>query len=278
MKLGLSLSQDGLSYEQIRNIAFEAEKVGLDSFLLPDHLHSAPSADMQFLECWTVLSALATELKHIRLGTLVLNINNRNPALLAKMAATFDHISKGRLEFGIGAGGTVRAKLEKELGFEYEFVAYNIPFPRKPSLRIEKLDEGLEIMRSMWTQASATFSGKHYSIKDAICLPRPVQKPYMPIWIGGMSGTEIIKVIAKNADGWNMMRITTIEDYRLGLKRLKKACSRIGRDPDKIKTSIGISGSINECKEKLQRFEDEGLNLAILRFPHDQEIKYLKSL
>ena len=276
MKLGLHVLQDGLSFEKIRDIAFKAEEVGLDSFWLLDHLQAAPRVDTQFLECWTVLSALATVLKHIRLGALVLNINNRNPALLAKMAATFDQISNGRLEFGIGAGGMVRAKREKELGFEYEFDAYNLPFPRRPSLRIEKLDEGLEIMKRMWTLDSATFSGKHYSIKNAVCLPKPVQKPYIPIWIGGIGGTIIMKVIAKHADGWHMMRATTVEDYRLGLKRLRSACSKIGRDPDEIKTSVAVSGSIQECKEKIQRFEKEGLDLAILRF-RGQELNYLQN-
>ncbi len=278
MKLGLHLPQDGANYEQIHKIALEAENAGLESFWLLDHLHASPRADSQFLECWTVLSALATETKRIRLGALVLNVNNRNPALLAKMATTLDQISNGRLEFGIGAGGTNRAKLGKEQGFEYEFAAYGIPFPMKPSIRIEKLDEGLEIIKRMWTQDKATFTGKYYSIKNAICLPRPTQKPGIPIWVGGMSGPKIMSVIARHADGWNMMRVTTIEDYRLCLKKLREACNRIGRDPGEIKTSVAISGSIEECRDKLRKFDKEGLDLAILRVPSGQEIKYIQSL
>jgi len=278
LKLGLHLPQDGVNYEQIRKIALEAENAGLESFWLLDHLHASPRADSQFLECWTVLSALAAETKSIRLGALVLNINNRNPALLAKMATTLDQISNGRLEFGIGAGGTNRAKLGEEQGFEYEFVAYGISFPLKPSIRIEKLDEGLEIIKRMWTQDKATFTGKYYSIKDAICLPRPVQKPHIPIWVGGMSGPKIIGVVARHADGWNMMRVTTIEDYRLNLKKLREACNKIGRNSDEIKTSVAISGSIEECRDKLRKFEKEGLDLAILRAPGGQEIKYIQGL
>lgn len=275
MKLGLHLSQDGIGYDEIRKIVLEAEKDGFVSFWLLDHLHASPRADVQFLECWTVISALAVETKRIRLGALVLNINNRNPALLAKMAVTLDQITNGRLEFGIGAGGTNRAERQKALGYEYEFIAYDIAFPRKASLRIEKLDEGLEIMRRMWTQETTTFNGKYYSIKDAICLPKPVQKPYMPIWIGGIGGKMIMRVIAKHADGWNIMRASTVEDYQMSLKKLRRVCKRIGRDPDEIKTSIRISGTIDECEEKLQRLKDIGLDLAILHIPRGREIDYL---
>jgi len=278
LKLGLHLTQDGLSYEQIRYVALEAENAGLESFWLLDHLHSSPKADSQFLECWTVLSALAVETKRIRLGTLVLNINNRNPALLAKMATTLDQISSGRLEFGIGAGGMNRAKEGKKLGFEYEFVAYSIPFPRRPDVRIEKLDEGLEIIKRMWKQDKTTFVGKYYSVKDAICLPRPVQEPRIPIWVGGMAGPKILGVIARHADGWNMMRVTTIDEYRLGLRKLRDACLRVGRDPAEIKTSVAISGSVEECRDKLRKFEEEGLDLAILRVPFGEVSKYLKDL
>lgn len=278
MRLGLHLTQDGVSYEQIRTTAIEAEKAGLESFWLLDHLHASPRADSQFLECWTVLSALAAETKRIRLGALVLNINNRNPALVAKMATTLDQISDGRLEFGIGAGGLQRAKQGKELGFEYDVVAYDIPFPMKPSIRIEKLDEGLEIIKRMWTGEKTTFVGKHYSVKDAICLPRPVQKPHIPIWVGGGSGAKMMRVVARQADGWNMMGVKTVDDYKLGLKALSKACSRVGRGLDEIKTSLAISGSVEECNEKLRRFGEEGLDSAILRVPIGQEIKYLKDL
>lgn len=162
-------------------MALEAEKYGLDSYWVLDHLHASPRPDeRQMLECWTLLSALAAETTRIRLGALVLNLNNRNPALTAKMATTLDQISDGRLEFGVGAGGTNRAERQKSLGYEYEFEAYDIPFPTRPSARIEKLDEGLEVMKRMWTQEAATYKGRHYSINDAICLPKPVQRPHRP--------------------------------------------------------------------------------------------------
>lgn len=279
MKLGLHLSQDGVSWEELRTIALEAEREGLDSFWVLDHVHASPRPDeMQMLECWTLLSALASETTHIRLGALVLNINNRNPALTAKMAATFDQISNGRLEFGIGAGGTNRAERQKSLGYEYEFNAYGIKFPMKPSTRIERLDEGLEVMKMMWTQDKGTFNGKHYSINEAICLPKPVQKPHPPIWIGGRGGPKIMKVIAKHANGWNISGISTVEDYREKLTILKKTCARLDRCVEDIKTSMAVRGSIKECQIQLRNLLSEGLDLAILRPPRGNEIEYIRKL
>lgn len=278
MKLGVHLNQDGRSYQELRKLALEAEELGLDSFWVLDHLHASPRPDeQQMMECWTLLSALAVETSKIRLGPLVLNINNRNPALTAKMATTFDQISEGRLEFGVGAGGTNRAERQKNLGYEYEFDAYDIPFPMSPSVRIEKLDEALVLMKRMWTQERATFEGEHYSINDAVCLPKPVQRPHPPIWIGGRGGAKIIKVIAKHANGWNIAGISNIEEYREKLEVLDSACKGIRKMSD-IQTSVSFRGSIIDCREKLERFEDEELDLAILRPPRGEEIEYMRQL
>jgi alkanesulfonate monooxygenase SsuD/methylene tetrahydromethanopterin reductase-like flavin-dependent oxidoreductase (luciferase family) len=279
MDLGIQLVHDGLTYEQIRDAAQSAERAGLSSIWLIDHLNGTPTPDTTpLLECWTMLSALAPVTKKIRLGALVLNINNRNPALLAKMAATLDQISGGRLEFGIGAGGMYRAEDQKKLGFEYEFDAYGISFPTSARIRIERLDEGLEIVKTLWTRDRATFAGKHYSIKDAYCLPKPIQKPYPPIWIGGLTGPKVLSVVAKHASGWNLMRLSTIEQYREGLKLLGEACNKLGRKVEEIKTSIAISGSVEECRQKLSEFEHEGLDLAILRAPKGGETEFLREL
>ena len=269
------MAQDGLAYHEIRDIALEAERTGLVSFWVFDHLNASPRPDQQpLLECWTLLSALAAETARIRLGTLVLNVNNRNPALVAKMASTLDQISDGRLEFGIGAGGMNRAQDQKQLGYEYEFDAYGVPFPMRTMARVEKLDEGLEITKRMWTQDRATFKGRYYSVRNAICLPKPVQKPHPPIWIGSAMGQEMIKVIAKHADGWNMMG-STVEDYRTGKKLLSTACTRVGRDSNEIKISMRVNCSFREGSQELRQFEEEGLDLAILRLPQNQEITFL---
>jgi alkanesulfonate monooxygenase SsuD/methylene tetrahydromethanopterin reductase-like flavin-dependent oxidoreductase (luciferase family) len=246
-----------------------------------DHLHGYPKPDENpLLECWTLLSALAIETKKIRLGPFVLNINNRNPALVAKMATTLDNISKGRLSFGAGAGGMNRAKTQKSLGYEYEFKAFGIPFPEKSATRIKKLDEGLEISKRMWTQGIASYQGEHYSITNAICLPKPVQKPYPPIWIGCGCGTKVMRIVAKHADGWNIMGASSIEDYHSALEKLEKACEKVGRNSNEIKTSIVVKGfsTVEECGEKLQIFEGEGVDLALLNLPQGKEREYLNNL
>jgi alkanesulfonate monooxygenase SsuD/methylene tetrahydromethanopterin reductase-like flavin-dependent oxidoreductase (luciferase family) len=277
MRIGLSVNQDGIPYQKLKSIALTAEKNGLDSFWLLDHFHASPRPDeKEMLECWTFLSAIAAETKQIRIGALVLNINNRNPALTAKMTATLDQISDGRFEFGIGAGGTNRAKRQKNLGYQYEFDAYGIHFPMKPSKRIEKLNEGLEIMKRMWTQKTATFKGHHYSVLDAICLPKTVQNPYPPIWIGGRGGPKLIKVIAKHANGWHISGISTVKEYVEKIEVLEKACLAQGRGISEIETSVTIRGSITEVKGKLEVFKKQGLDLAILQSPPGKEEKYIR--
>lgn len=113
---------------------------------------------------------------------------------------------------------------------------------------------------------------------DAICLPEPVQRPHPPICIGGRGGPKIIRVIAKHADGWNIAGISTVEEYREKRETLEKACTDLGRSSDEVKTSVAVKGSIAECGEKLERFEDEGLDLFILRPPQGEEVEYLRQL
>lgn len=278
MELGIHVSQDGFSYSKIKKIAKESEKKGLDSFWVLDHLHSSPTPDKEpMLECLTLLSALAVETEKIKLGPLVMNINNHNPAVLAKMASTIDQISEGRLIFGIGAGGTNRAERQKALGYEYEFDAYGISFPLKPINRIKKLSEGLEIIKRMWTQKKATYRGKYYSILNAICLPKPVQKPHPPIWIGSTGGRRMMQVIAKYADGWDMSGTSTLDEFDKKIGKLIETCNTIGRDPKEIKTSMRISGSLEECNRRIQEYKGK-VDLGILRIPKGQEFDYLKKL
>jgi len=140
------------------------------------------------LESWTTLSALSTLTSKIRLGTMVSCNQHRNPALLAKSAATLDVLSNGRLEFGIGAGAQ-----------ESEHLAYGFDFP-KLSDRVERLGEALEVVMGLWTQEKSTYQGKHYSLKDAVCEPKPLQKPHPPITVGGSEEKYTLKVTAKYAD------------------------------------------------------------------------------
>ena len=153
------------TFERVRNVVLECERLGYDSIWLDDHLMYGKTP---ILECWTTLSALASLTAKIRLGTMVLCNSYRNPALLAKMAATLDVISNGRLELGIGAG------VQKD-----EHEAYGIPFP-KPSERIERMKEAVEIIKKLWTEENANYQGKYYTVNEAVCLPKPLQKPHPP--------------------------------------------------------------------------------------------------
>jgi probable F420-dependent oxidoreductase len=246
----LALTIRGLAigtYREMRQVAGAAEALGFDSIWLCDHFLTlapdayatdagidrarAPAQDgpaagvsMPLLECWTALAALARDTERLRLGTSVLCNSYRTPSVLAKMAATLDHVSEGRLELGLGAGW-----------FEREYAAYGIPFPRI-AVRIAQLDEGIEVIRRMWTQAAPSFHGTHYAIDGAVCDPPPVQRPHPPIWVGG-EGDTVHRVAARAADGvnvrwWGPDRIAARGPF------LDRACRDAGRDPATLRRSV----------------------------------------
>ena len=166
--------QFGFDYITIEKIALNAEKIGFDSIWSSDHLFLHDKAEeINCMEAWTLLSALASKTNKLRLGTLVTCNSYRYPSILAKIASTVDSISNGRLEFGIGAGWK-----------EIEYKAYGIPFPSVKE-RFDRLEEALQIIKLLWTEPKVTFTGRYYSIKDAFSAPKPVQNPHPPIFIGG---------------------------------------------------------------------------------------------
>jgi F420-dependent oxidoreductase-like protein len=194
VKLGVIVSPAaGWSYLQLRDLAGAAERAGFASFWVSDHFFGGPGGtpDRNCLEAWTLLAALARDTTKIRLGVLVAAVQYRNPALQAKIAASVDHISGGRLEFGVGAGWK-----------EDEYRAYGYDFP-SPGDRVDQLREGLEITRRLWQDDRATYHGKHYRIEDAVCAPKPTQRPRPPIWIGG-AGPRVMRLAARYADGFDL--------------------------------------------------------------------------
>jgi len=223
MNFGVLLSGRQIStggWSAFNDLAVEFEKLNYHSLWLGDHL----TIGGYRLECWTTLSALSAATKKIRLGTMTLCNSYRNPALLAKMAASLDVISGGRLEFGIGSGY-----------YKNEYDAYGYPFPPL-SVRTEQLDEGLEIMKKMWTENRPSYKGKYYTIKEAACDPKPVQKPHPPITIGGGNEEYTLKIVAKHANRWNT-GAGTMEEYKHKLNVLKRHCDQIGRNYDEIEKS-----------------------------------------
>lgn len=214
-------------YNQSKGIILECERLGYDSVWLDDHLMYS---NWLILEPWTTLSALAALTSKIRLGTMVTCNAHRNPALLAKTAATFDVISNGRLEFGIGAGCQ-----------ENEHLAYGFGFP-DPSVRIENLGETLEMITQLWTKQKASYRGKHYTLKDAVCEPKPIQKPHPPVTVGG-SGEKLLHVTAKYADRFDWAYLP-VDTYKRKLEVLEKQCKAVGRDFGEIERSCWPSGQI----------------------------------
>lgn len=225
-------------FADIRRIAELADERRFDSIWIPDHLMnpigSIPARSVQdefasrevfrlaTFEAWTTLSALATVTKHVKLSNIVLCNLFRNPALLAKMASTLDIISEGRLILGLGTGW-----------FKPECTAYGIPW--EPYLtRLEMLKESINVIRSLWKEEEANFTGKHYQVKDAFLEPKPIQKPGPPIWLGG-SSHRIVDIAAKQADGWDCF--DTKENIRRKVQNLKELSEKNGRGRDSVEVS-----------------------------------------
>ncbi|MGH7785423.1 MAG: LLM class F420-dependent oxidoreductase [Candidatus Binatia bacterium] len=201
-----------------------AEMLGYDCAWLDDHFYSVtgPPTD-DSLECWTLMAALARETTRLRFGTLVMCQSYRNPALLAKMAATLDHVSDGRLEFGLGAGW-----------FENEYRAYGYDFPAMGA-RLRQLEEALEICTRLWHGDRATFSGRHYRIDDNTANPKPVQQPHPPIMIGGGGEKVLLRLVAQYADCWNFGG--SVDEFRQKIAVLDRHCAAVGRPPAAIERS-----------------------------------------
>lgn len=207
-------------WEVTKSLVLACEKLGYHSVWFGDHLATGDAR----LECWTILSAISVIAEKIRFGPLVLCNNFRNPALLAKMAASLDVISGGRLEFGIGAGGNRE---------EHEAYGFDLPEPR---VRIARLRESVEIIKKMWTEDKPSYKGRYYNIQNVLCEPKPLQKPHPPITIGGGGEKLTLKVVAAYADRWNAFG--PLDQYLQKMKTLERYCSRIGRDPQEIERSF----------------------------------------
>ncbi len=244
--LGLVLPQYDSSWEDVVSLAKAAESAGFHALWLEDHFRPWAHDDRaSAFESWTTLSALSQVTSRARLGTLVTCASYRSPALLAKMAATFDVVSNGRLILGIGAGW-----------YAEEYEAYNLPFP-SPAERVTRLAETVRIVRAMWTETSPTLRMKHHAIRDAVCNPGPVQRPSPPIWVGG-GGPRILRIAARYADGWNYGAMSP-EQFREKLGELRRRAEEAGRDPSAITPSLELfvftGRTAAEARERSRAFD-----------------------
>lgn len=237
-----------VNYKEIVDVALVSEKLGYYSILVDDHLMRGKGG--YIYEGWTTLSAISSITGKIRLGTIVLCNSFRRPSVLAKMISTLDVISEGRVELGIGAGW-----------MEEEYVQYGIPFPNS-KIRIGQLEEGVEIMKKLWTEDMASYKGKYYTIKDVVCEPKPIQKPHPPIWIGGGGEQLTLRVVAKLADGCNFGG--SLEVYKHKLEVLKKHCLKVGRDFGEVKKSwignLAISLDKDYLKKKIEMIKPRNIS------------------
>jgi F420-dependent oxidoreductase-like protein len=209
--------------DTLSTLARTAESLGFDSFWVMDHFHQIAFVGSQaepMLEGWTTISVLAGMTSKIKLGTLVTGNSYRYPSIVAKMGATLDVLSKGRLFLGIGAAWN-----------DLEARAYGITFPPTGE-RLARLEESVQIIRKMWTEDEVTFDGKYYKLEKALCNPKPIQKPTPKILIGGSGEKVTLKIVAKYGDACNLFG--SAETVKHKLAALRKHCEEVGRDYDSI--------------------------------------------
>jgi F420-dependent oxidoreductase-like protein len=280
----------------IHNVATDLERLGYESLWVYDHFHTVPMPTQEVTyEAWTLMAALASSTDTIRLGQMCTCNTYRPPSYLAKVAASIDVISNGRLEMGIGAGW-----------YEHEHDGYGYPF-LSPGGRLGMLREGVEIMKALWTEDEVTYDGKHYQLKGAICQPKPVQDPYVPIWVAGGGEKVTLEIAATHATYTNFGG-DALENFVSKSEILAKHCANVGTNFEAItrsanfniltaETEAGVqdkldwlkahlrkyvpdegradrfaglydqmSGTPDQIKEKLEEYRAQGLGYAIVNF------------
>jgi len=241
ISLGVHVGQQNMAMNDMRALWRRLDSSGVDWISAWDHFYEAPpkGGSEPHFEAMATLGALAAETSNARIGCLVFYVGYRNPALLAKAATTLDHISGGRFELGIGAGWHI-----------WEANAYGYPFP-DIGTRLDMLEEAAQIIRRMLTEERTSFSGIHYQVDDASCLPPPIQKR-LPIWIGGVGEKRTLKIVADHADGWNAAYLSPEEFARVN-EVLNEWCEEERRDPRSLKRAANVMFNIGIDEKDLGR-------------------------
>jgi F420-dependent oxidoreductase-like protein len=291
IRFGVQLRPEDYSLDGFKKVWREAEILGYNSAWIPDHFYPmSRQKERNVFEAWTLLPTLAAETEHLRLGVLVTCNSYRSPSVLAKIAATVDVTSRGRLEFAIGAGW-----------YKEEYDAYGIRFP-DAKIRIEQLAEAVELIKRIWTQKKVNFQGKYYTARDLVSYPKPLQKPHPPIWVGGQ-GNRLLRIVAQHADYANFLHCP-IREFQQRLNVLKRHCSNVGRNFEEIKKTwhgfiiiaeeteakrmalkfeensvidqiegMVIAGPTEKCVEEIQKYVDLGVKYFIPYFPVEKDLK-----
>jgi F420-dependent oxidoreductase-like protein len=232
LRIGLKNSGQDTTIQALRDVWRIADEAGFDHVWVFDHLASIGpiGPDRPVYEGWALQAAIAQATSRVRIGCMVTGNTYRNPALLAKLAVTVDHLSGGRLEFGIGAAW---AAIEHQM-YGIEGLDH----------RVGRLRESLEVITSLWTKDRTTLDGRYYHFNDAIGNPKPLQKPHPPIWIGA-GGPQMMEVVVRYADVWNCSGASSPQEAAEKGRMLDKACEAAGREPATIRRSVQF-GSVQE--------------------------------
>ena len=227
-------------WETCKRVALAAVAGGFDSVWVYDHFHTIPApSDDPVFECWTTMAALAEATTTVRLGQMVGCNSYRSPALLAKITSCVDVISGGRLDWGVGAGW-----------YWHEYAGYGFEYADART-RIGMLAEAVEIVTSMWTRERTDFAGDHYTLADARCDPKPLQKPRPPVWIGGSGEQLTLKVVARLADCSNFGGKT--HEFAHKCEVLRRHCDAVARDYDDVTKTMHVDCIVGETEADVAR-------------------------
>jgi F420-dependent oxidoreductase-like protein len=239
LRFGVHAGQQHTSFDEYLALWRFAEDVGLDWASVFDHflpIESDPTGPC--FEGLTLLSAMAAHTQRLRCGIIVTGVTYRNPAILAKIATTIDHVSGGRMELGLGAAW-----------YEEEHAQYGVPFP-PIGVRMDMLDETCRIVRALWTQQRATFEGQRFTVRDALAEPKPLQDP-LPLWIGGSGEKRTLRIVAEHADGWNTFH-GDVAEYQHKLGVLARHCTDVGRAPEDIRKQVVLRAILDDTEAEAQ--------------------------
>jgi F420-dependent oxidoreductase-like protein len=257
MRFGLDIAQHQLTWDELVERARLAEQWRFDGVWVFDHftpLYADPKGPC--LEAWTLLAGLARETTRVRLGTLVTGMTHRHPSVLATEVVTVDHLSNGRVECAVGAAWN-----------DGEHRQLGIPFPSLRE-RMDRLEEGVQILKKLFTEEEVAFEGAHVRLRSATYNPKPVQRPHPPIWIGGEGPHRTLPIAGRHADAWHgwaegpdhLGEMNSIID---------RSADGAGRDPGAIlrASSLSISEPWGEVRKNYEWMRRGGIGYLVVDWP-----------
>lgn len=271
--IGVDVWQFARELDELREVWRLADAGGFDNLWVCDHLLPFGMREdhgVGVFEAWTLVAAMAEITKRIRIGVMVTANTFRHPGVLAKIGATVDHLSGGRLEFGIGAGGSAGPDEHVQIGLE---------FPSTGE-RIRRLREACLVIKELWTEEVADFEGRYYRLSAARSEPKPLQRPYPPFWIGGDGEKLMLRVVAEHADVWNAVGRHPAPELGHKMAVLDQHCADVGRDPKSIKRSVqvllGREEDLDQTARRIEELVQVGFTDVLLLIPPPNPIPRLE--